>query len=151
MMSADQATALVHAAVPALGRFGLRVAEILPGRVALTMPLEGNANHMGTMYAGALFAIAELPGGLLPLAALPEGIVPIMKHMTIDFVRPARGPVHVAAELDPAQMATLTDQVHNEGRAEFVLELAVTDDSGTVVAQTRGTYQLRAAGDASTG
>jgi thioesterase domain-containing protein len=145
MLSADQATAFVHDAVPALGRFGLQVQELEPGRVRLTLPFEGNGNHMGTMYAGALFAIAELPGGLLPLSLVPQGVVPIMKELTIRFLSPARGEVYLTAELDPGLVQRLAAQARDTGRAEFTLDLQVTDSRGRAVAATTGHYQLRPA------
>ena len=143
MITAEEATALVQAAVPALGRSGLTVDEIGPGHVRLRLPLEGNSNHLGTMYAGALFAIAELPGGLLPLTVLAGGLAPIVTEVTIEFVRPARGPVFLTASMDPVQIQALAEVALATGRAEFVLHLQVTDEDGQVVAVSRGTYQLR--------
>ena len=143
MITADEATALVHASVPALGRSGLRVEEIRAGHVRLSMPLEGNGNHLGTMYAGALFSIAELPGGLLPLTILTGEVVPILKEMTVTYARPARGPVFLEAGLEPEAIRALAAQALAEGRAEFVLDLQVTDEGGQVVAVSHGTYQLR--------
>lgn len=143
MISAEEATAFVHEAVPALGRFGLQVQHLQPGRVRLSLPLEGNGNHMGTMYAGALFAIAELPGGLLPLSLVPQGVVPIMQEFTIRFLAPARSEVYVTAELDPDLVQRLAAQARETGRAAFTLDLQVTDHEGRAVAATTGHYQLR--------
>ena len=56
----QMATDFVHQVVPAIGRLGVTVEAVAPGSVTLRVPIEGNANHMGTMYAGALFALAEL-------------------------------------------------------------------------------------------
>lgn len=36
-----------------------------PGSTTLRMPIEGNGNHVGTMHAGALFTLAEVPGGVV--------------------------------------------------------------------------------------
>jgi len=151
MTTPEQATDFVHAAVPAIGRFGLQVTAIEPGRVALSMPFEGNGNHMGTMYAGALFAIAELPGGLLPLSVLEGQVVPILKQLTIRFARPARGTVTLEAAIDPGRLRELAAQALADGRAEFDLELQVTDAEGEVVAISHGTYQLRPAAGVSSG
>ena len=57
----QMATDFVHQVVPAIGRLGVTVEAVAPGSVTLRVPIEGNANHMGTMYAGALFALAEAP------------------------------------------------------------------------------------------
>ena len=46
-------------------RMGLKAVTLEPGHVKLLVPLAGNENHIGTMYAGALFTLAEIPGGAL--------------------------------------------------------------------------------------
>ena len=42
---------------------GLKVVELRRGYVKCLMPMSGNGNHIGTMYAGSLFTVAEIPGG----------------------------------------------------------------------------------------
>lgn len=141
-MTPQEATALVHAAVPALARFGLTVTALDDEGVRLRMPLAGNTNHLGTMYAGALFAIAELPGGLLPMGSLAGRAVPVIKEMTIRFLRPARGPVELSASMPRQRWQDLLEQVQSAGRAPFDLELTVTDENGTPVAASRASYLL---------
>ena len=79
------------------------VEAIGPGFVRLRMPLEPNRNHIGTMYAGALFAIAELPGGILPLSVLQGTVMPIVTNVDITFRRAARSDVTLEARLEPAE------------------------------------------------
>ena len=138
------ATEFVHQAVPALGRLGVVVEELAPGRVVLRVPIEGNSNHMGTMYAGALFALAELPGGLIPLAVLEPGrYTPIVTGMEIQFVAAARTDVTLSARMDPEALAELARRVDAEGQAEFTLELHGEDANGRTVVTSRAHYQLR--------
>ncbi len=144
LRDADTTTQFVHASVPALARFGIRVTSVAPGSVHLVMPIDGNANHLGTMYAGALFAIAELPGGLLPWTVLPAGnIVPIAKHAELSFLRPARSDVTVAAELDPAQLTALAQAAAEAGKSDFTLHLSVRDTQDREVASSTTVTQLR--------
>lgn len=149
-MSADldpaAATAFVHRSVPAMARSGLVVEAIEPGFVRLLMPLEKNRNHIGTMYAGALFAIAELPGGVLPLSVLGGGFVPIVTHVDIDFLRAARSDVRLEARMEPALLQRLAAEAQLNGKATFELDLTILDDSETCVATAHGVYQLRSAG-----
>lgn len=140
----EMATDFVHQAVPAIGRLGVVVEAISPGTVHLRVPLEGNANHMGTMYAGALFALAELPGGLIPLAVLPPSqYTPIVTALEIQFLAAARSDVTLAAVMDPQDVRALGDQVDAEGRADFTLELVGRDSDGRTVITSTGHYQLR--------
>jgi thioesterase domain-containing protein len=125
-------------------RSGLKAEVLEPGRVSLLMPLAGNQNHIGSMYAGALFTLAEIPGGALFLTSFDaQHFYPIIKEMNLRFRRPATGDIRVTASLDEAQIQALQKQATEEGKAEYVLELQLIDESGEVVAQSRGLYQLR--------
>ncbi len=140
-MDPAAATAMVHAAVPAAGLLGIEVAEVGPGLVVLTMPL--NPNHLGTMYAGAMAAMAELPGGILPLTVVPGRVAPIVTDLSMTFVKAARSAVTLNARMDPAELERLAAEAENVGRAEFVLDLEVKDADDVVVATSHGVYQLR--------
>lgn len=125
-------------------RSGLKADVLEVGHVRLRMPLAGNQNHIGSMYAGALFTLAEIPGGALFLTSFDtQRFYPIVKEMNLRFRRPATGDIRVEASLSKAQIEQLQKQATEEGKAEYVLELQLTDDSGEVVAQSRGLYQLR--------
>jgi acyl-coenzyme A thioesterase PaaI-like protein len=140
----QMATEFVHHAVPAIGRLGVVVEAISPGAVDLRLPIEGNANHMGTMYAGALFALAELPGGLIPLAVLEPGrYTPIVTALEIQFLAAARTDVTLSARMEPHDLQALGEQVDAEGRADFTLELVGQDAAGRTVVTSTGHYQLR--------
>ena len=126
-------------------RSGLKAEVLEAGHVRLRMPLAGNQNHIGSMYAGALFTLAEIPGGALFLTSLDATrFYPIIKEMNLRFRRPATGDICVEARLTDEQIQHLQKQATEAGKAEYVLELQLTDDSGEVVAQSRGVYQLRA-------
>ena len=139
------ATDFVHAAVPAIGRLGVEVVDIAPGSVTLRLPFEPNRNHMGTLYAGALFALAELPGGLLPLAVLdPAAYTPIVTRVEIDFLAAARSDVTLRAQLSAQRLAELARTADAEGRAVFTLDLEGGDADGRTVLRSRADYLLRA-------
>lgn len=87
-------------------RSGLRAEVLEPGYVRLRMPGAGNENHIGSMYAGALFTLAELPGGALFLTSFDSArFYPIVKEMTLRFRRPAKGDIRVEARLMPSASA----------------------------------------------
>jgi thioesterase domain-containing protein len=126
-------------------RSGLKAEMLEHGHVRLCMPLQGNQNHIGSMYAGALFTLAEIPGGALFLTSFDaQHFYPIVKEMNLQFIRPAKGDIRVEAQLSEAQIQALQKQATEQGKAEYVLQLQLTDDSGEVVARSRAIYQLRA-------
>lgn len=140
-----QVTEFVHASVPAIGRLGIEVIDMSPGYVRLRLPLAPNSNHIGTMYAGALVALAELPGGLLPLAVPDLGVVPIVTDLQVAFVRAARTDATLEARLDPDEVRRLAALAHAEGKAEFVLDTEAVDADGRTLMTSHATYQLRPA------
>ena len=145
-LTPELATAFVHQSVPAIGRLGVVVEAIEPGSVVLRVPIEGNANHMGTMYAGALFALAELPGGLLPLAVLDPGrYVPIVTDMQVHFVAAARTDVTLSARMDPDELQALGARADSEGQSSFTLDLHGEDAVGRTVLTSTAHYVLRPA------
>lgn len=128
-----------------LGRLGLEVIDMGPGRMTLRVPFEGNQNHVGTMYAGALFAIAEVPGGALAVQLFdPAKYYPVIKDMKVDYRRPARTDVTVEASISPEEVQRVLTEAADAGKADFVMDLAVKDAEGTVVMTALGNYQLRA-------
>lgn len=125
-------------------RSGLKAEALEPGFVRLRMPLAGNQNHIGSMYAGALFTLAEIPGGALFLTSFDvERFYPVIKEMNLRFRRPASGDIQVEAHLSGAEIARLEDEAGRLGKAEYQLDLQLTDGAGEVVAESRGLYQLR--------
>ncbi|WNF46377.1 YiiD C-terminal domain-containing protein [Pseudomonas sp. SG20056] len=126
-------------------RSGLKAEVLEAGHVRLRMPLAGNQNHIGSMYAGALFTLAEIPGGALFLTSFDaQRFYPIVKEMNLRFRRPASGDIWVEAHLTAEEIQQLQKQATELGKAEYVLQLQLTDESGEVVVESRGLYQLRA-------
>lgn len=146
-MSTDAITQLIQGAVPFVQRMALRVLELRPGHVKVTAPLQGNENHIGTVYAGALFTLAEIPGGALFLSAFDAGkFFPIVKEMNIKFLRPARSDVTMTLTLSEGEVKRIQTEALEHGKAEFVLEGDIKDSEGEIVAHTTGVYQVRALG-----
>lgn len=96
---------------------GLKTIEARPGYVKLKAPLKGNENHIGIMYAGALFTMAEVPAATA-----------ITLEMTMS-----------EGEVDRIQT-----EAEANGKADYVLEGELKDDSGEVIALSKGVYQIRA-------
>jgi len=147
VMSPDAMTQYLHETIPFVQRMGLRIDELRPGHVKLTAPLRGNENHIGTVYAGALFTLAEIPGGVLFLSAFDSSrFYPVVKEMNIRFLRPARSDATMTLTLSEEEVRRIETEAEEKGKAEYVLEGDIVDSSGEKVASTRGVYQARAIG-----
>lgn len=138
---------LLEQGIAFVQRAGLVVEALERGRVVCRMPFAGNGNHIGTMYAGALFTLAEIPGGALFLSSFDtRRYYPVVKALDLKFLKPAKGDIRVEARLDEARIAAIEAEAASAGKAEFRLDLELRDAAGTVVATSAGLYQLRAVG-----
>ncbi|MBA4243960.1 MAG: thioesterase [Pseudomonas sp.] len=143
-MPVEIARQLTEQQIAFVRRSGLQAEVLEPGFVRLCMPLEGNQNHIGSMYAGALFTLAEIPGGALFLTSFDvQRFYPIVKELNLRFRRPASGDIRVEARLSGQEIDDLQARAAREGKAEYLLELQLTGVDGEVVAESRGLYQLR--------
>ena len=130
--------------IPVAYGMGVRFTVLRPGCVQAAVPLEGNGNHFGVMYAGVTFTLAEVLGGAMHLASFDAAThYPVVKRLEIDFVTPGRGPLTATAHLPDAEVARIRTAAAGGAKVPFVLSAEVTGADGTVVARTRGDYQIR--------
>jgi thioesterase domain-containing protein len=126
---------------PFVERAGLELLHVERGRAVLRLPFEPNINHVGMIYAGALFTVAEVPGGVLFLSAFDVSrFYPIVGDLQIRFLRPAMTDVTVDARMSEDEIARVTGDLEDQGKAKYVLAQEVVDAQGQVVATTSATY-----------
>lgn len=130
--------------IPFLGHTGVVVEHAERGFVRLRMPFEPNVNHVGMMYAGALFTLAEVPGGTIWITTFdPRRVFPVVKNVDIRFRRPATSDVTVEVRMDEAEAARIDHEVETAGKADYGWECELVDATGEVVAVSRNDYQMR--------
>lgn len=145
-LDVTQANEAIHV-IEFVARAGIRVDEVGPGRCVLSMAPEPNINHFGTVYAGAIYTLGEVPGGVLFFATFDaERYFPLVKSSQIRYRAPGRGRLAVEATITADEVARLEDEADEHGKAEWELELDITDEEGTVVAQMTSQYQMRTHG-----
>ena len=134
----------VETGIPFCERTGLELVEIDTGYVKMKMPFEPNINHVQMMYAGALFTLAEVPGGAVFMSAFDgKKYYPIVNDMKIRFRRPAKTDITVEVRITPEQVAEIQAEAEANGKADYSWECELKDESGEVVAITENVYQLR--------
>jgi thioesterase domain-containing protein len=133
--------------IPAAAKMGVRAVEVRRGFAATTVPIEGNGNHFGVIYAGVLFTVAEVLGGAIAIASFDtSAYYPLVKELTIKFTRPAKTDVRAQAQVSDDELVRIANEAAEKGKADFELEAVVTDTAGETVAVTKGLYQIRAIG-----
>ncbi len=133
--------------IPAAHKLGIKATEARRGYAAATVPLEGNGNHFGVVYAGVEFTVAEILGGIIAIASFDAAkYYPLVKKLDIEFTAAARSDLRAEASLDEDELRRIETEAGEKGKADFVLDAVVRDQAGQTVAVTRGCYQLRAHG-----
>ena len=102
-------------------------------------------NHVGSQHAGGLFSAGEAASGGAFLGAFAEhlgGLTPLAKSASIDYRKIARGPIKAVGTLD-ADVDELLGKIEADGRAEFPIEVEMTDGDGNVVATMTVHWHVR--------
>ncbi len=136
-------TKFVGQAIPFATRNGFKVLVVKRGFLKATIPLKPNKNHFNAMYAGALFTVAEIPGGIISMLSFDERFYPVLADLKMEFIRVAKTDVTVEFSLSDEELTRLEEETLAEGKSSFVLEGEVKDAEGTVVAKSYANYQVR--------
>ncbi len=130
---------------PLLEASGLEVLDLDRGHARVKMPIEINANHIGTFYAGSLVVLAEVTGAVLFSGCFDsKHFYPIVKDIHTRFRRPATTDVVAEVRLDEAEIRSLMARTEREGKADHRLTIELRDAGSVVVAVTESVFQLRA-------
>lgn len=94
---------------------------------------EQYANHLGTVHASALLALAEASSGeyLLRHFGSSAGVVPVVRRLDAKFRKPANGAVTSAAIATPEALAQLDADLSAKGRALISIAVELHDASGS--------------------
>jgi acyl-coenzyme A thioesterase PaaI-like protein len=139
-----QMNAGLEVLIPVAHRMGVRFTELRPGFAQTSVPFEGNGNHFGVIYAGVIFTVAEVLGGGLHFVTFDVSThYPLVKSVQIDFLLPGKTPLTAQASLSDDEVARLKAESAGGQKANFELIAEVLGEDGTIVARTRGDYQLR--------
>ena len=132
---------------PFVERCEVQTLEVDRGYCKMLMPFKPNINHVGIMYAGALYTIAELPGGTIYLTSFDtKKFYPIVKDMAIRFRRPATTDVTVEVTVSEEEIARIESTTEETGKCDFEWDVELKDANGEVVALSHNVYQMRKIG-----
>ena len=130
--------------VEGIKRTGITLLEMRDRYIKVMMPLAGNTNHFGVMYAGSLFALGEISGGLIHVASFDvHKWYPIVKEVNIKFLKPAATDVTMEASLTPEQADELEKAAEKNGKVDILMDLELKDAQGVTAAVVSGVWQIR--------
>lgn len=137
----------IAAGIPFVGRTGLEIEVLEKGYTKMRMPFAPNVNHVGTMYAGALFTLAEFPGGAIFISSFDTSrFYPIVRDMSIRFRRPVTTDVWVEVRVSEEFVQKVQAEAEANGKADYEWESEIKDANGVVVAIAKSIFQMRKIG-----
>jgi acyl-coenzyme A thioesterase PaaI-like protein len=103
-----------------------------PAQLLRLPPGEQYLNHLGTIHASALLALAEASSGefLLRHFGKSEGVIPVVRRMEAKFRKPASGAVTSSASVAPGALTQFDADLAAKGRALIEVTVELHDESG---------------------
>jgi acyl-coenzyme A thioesterase PaaI-like protein len=135
-------TRFIGQSIPFARRNHFKVVDFKSGYVKAFIPLKSNSNHFNSMYAGALFTVAELPGGIISIFSFGDDYFPVLKDLKMDFVKMAKSDVTVEFSMSGEELKRIEAEVAKCGKSAFVLEGEIKDSSNEIVATSCANYQV---------
>jgi acyl-coenzyme A thioesterase PaaI-like protein len=92
-------------------------------------------NHLGTVHASALLAVAEAGSGafLVRQFGSGAGFVPVVRRLEAKFRKPARGRVSARCAVPAEEVGRWSAELAARGRVSAPVTIEVVDATGVVV------------------
>ena len=131
-------------AISIIEKMAMRILDFNKQSVKIMLPKETNVNHLGTVYAGSLFSLADFAGGVLFYASFDHRkYYPILKEATITFKSPATTDIFVEVSMTSEQVEQMKSLADEKGKADWVMDLELKDERGNICCVVRGNFQMR--------
>ena len=88
------------------------------------------SNHLGSLHAGAQFALAEASSGLALQHHFPHlaaEVVPVLRKSEIKFKNPALSALRARSTIAPEAMEKFAEQLQKKGRATITVAVELID------------------------
>lgn len=106
-------------------------------------------NHLGTVHASALLAVAEAGSGafLVQQFGAGAGFVPVVRRLEAKFRKPARGRVSARSTVGLDEVSRWAAELARRGRVSAAVTMEVVDVSGVVVLSAVVEWFIAKSGD----
>ena len=96
---------------------------------------ERYTNHLGTVHASALMALAEASSGeiLIRFFGASAGIIPVVRRFECKFRKPASGSIASKADVPLDAIDALKNSLQHKGRGSIEIPVEVYDATDTHV------------------
>ena len=96
------------------------------------------SNHVDTVHASALFALAEATSGHFLLNEFSEltDIIPLVRKVETKYKKPATGIIFSKAKFQETQKEEVLDMLNQRGRTTLKVEVSLFDETNVIVMQS---------------
>jgi len=94
-------------------------------------------NHLGTLHASALFALAEASSGEFLFREFGDSelnVIPVVRKATIRYSKPVTGDVYSRAGFAETSRSVIESELRNRKRSLFTVSVEIMDSSDRRVA-----------------
>ncbi len=129
---------MLGAMAPYTGTMGARIVELGPGYSKWTLRDRRRVrNHLNSIHAVALVNLAEVASGTAMIAGLPPGTRGIVRGLSIEYFKKARGTLTAECRCSPPAVTAETD---------YTVRADITHAEGAVVATATVLWRLAPVG-----
>jgi acyl-coenzyme A thioesterase PaaI-like protein len=147
VLDVESVRQMVMDAVPFNRVLGVRVEQVEPESVTLTLPeAPERLNHVGTMHAAAQFGLGEATAGTMTLVAFSDlqrqGYAPVVTDATVSYRKPASGELRGVATLSAEEQAHIRNEIAEGRRPRFTIAVQLFNQRGAVTTELRFEWVL---------
>ena len=110
----------------------------------MKLPFRGNENHVGTMYAGSMWTLAECSGLPWCFSAFGEDVLerslPVVAQFNIKFFKPVKCDLYIRHEWDSHDAYDLENKLLGDGKIKVWLKSKLVSKEGEEYAECEGLY-----------
>ena len=99
-------------------------------------------NHVGIVYAGSYFMLAEASGASLLKCTYGSKYVAIIKSASLDYLRPAKTDLVVDISMTEEEAEERIAYVKEHGKGRYPMDIPVMDANGEHCATVSVVYYL---------
>jgi thioesterase domain-containing protein len=127
--------------IPIVEKMGAEILERTSTSIKVKMPLAPNINHVGMMYAGSLFTLAEFPVGELFVPQLDSSkAILVLGKASIKYIKPALTDITAEFSFPEDTLEKMYQGVEQNGKYVILHKQELKDANEDLVAITEMQY-----------